>query len=75
MVGLEGQVQVLTRLDTARVSIGRFQKLFLKKKNLVRLELVPVLTGLTYNWIFTYSQTISELGLVLSIFYARNLKA
>ena len=38
-------------------------KLFLKR-NLVRLELVPVLNGLTLNWTFTYSRTISALGLV-----------
>ena len=30
----------------------------------VRLELVHVLNGLTLNWTFTYSRTISALGLV-----------
>ena len=37
---------------------------FLKKIFLVRLELVHVLNGLTLNWTFTYSRTISALGLV-----------
>ena len=31
---------------------------------LVRLELVPAQNGLTLNWTFTYSRTISALGLV-----------
>ena len=40
---------------------------FLEELFLVRLELVPVLNGLTSNWTFTYSRTISALGLVYSI--------
>ena len=31
---------------------------------MVRIELVHVLNGLTLNWTFTYSQTISALVLV-----------
>ena len=43
-------------------------KHFWREKKLVRLELVPVLNGLTLNWTFTYSLTISALGLVMSVF-------
>ena len=39
--------------------------IFWKKIFLVWLELVHLLNGLTLNWTFTYSRTISALGLVL----------
>ena len=41
-----------------------WKKFFEKKIFLVCLELVHVLNGLTLNWTFTYSWTISALGLV-----------
>ena len=41
---------------------------FLKKIFLVRPELVHVLNGLTLNWTFIYSRTISALGLVVNVF-------
>ena len=46
-------------------TLGGSMQAFLEEFFLVRLELVPVLNGLTWNWTFTYSRTIPAPGLVL----------
>ena len=53
------------RLQTWYTPWGAHTSIFEEPFFLVWLELVPVLNGLTWNWTFTYSRSISALGLVI----------
>ena len=59
---------MLETWNLVHTSRGSIQPFFVNRFFLVRLELLPVLNGLTWNWTFTYSRTIYALGLVSFFF-------